>query len=247
MWLIPALKLNSKSLSNSSLFPNMCWNFAKKCWQSAKCKLSADNLPQLFQKCLKVEKSEFGFTCSQCLLCTFSTRFWTSLSCSSYNHWRHHISNFSGSLVAVGPFTSLFTIIFYTVFSHFILGVARSAFTVELIPPTLGSEEAGLVALTSNIWLEPEFSPGYFLSSVWHGSPMWFRGFYTTTPQQTHKSHHIRFAATLHYRINVALFLLIFAEISCATFISQAQLLFIFKNFECATFIRLRYICFTAW
>ena len=52
---------------------------------------------------------------------------------------------------------------------------------------------------------------------------------------------------TLHYLINVALFLLIFAEISCATFISQAQLLFIFKNFECATFIRLRYICFTAW
>ena len=65
-----------------------------------------------------------------------------------------------------GPFTSLLTKIFDTVFSHFILGVARSAFTVELIPPTLGSEEAGLVALTSNIWLEPEFSPGYFLSSV---------------------------------------------------------------------------------
>ena len=51
---------------------------------------------------------------------------------------------------------------------------------------------------------------------------------------------------TLNYLINVALFLLIFAKISCATFISHAQLLFIFKNFECATFIRLRYICFTA-
>ena len=57
-----------------------------------------------------------------------------------------------------------------------------------------------------------------------------------------------KICSTLHYRINVALFLLIFAEISCATFISHAQLLFIFKNFECATFIRLRYICFaTAW
>ena len=44
MWLIPALKLNSKSLSNSPLFPNMCWNFAKKCWQSAKCKLSAGKM-----------------------------------------------------------------------------------------------------------------------------------------------------------------------------------------------------------
>ena len=51
---------------------------------------------------------------------------------------------------------------------------------------------------------------------------------------------------TLHYQINVALFLLIFAEISCATFISHAQLLFIFENFECATFIRLRYICIAA-
>ena len=51
---------------------------------------------------------------------------------------------------------------------------------------------------------------------------------------------------TLHYLINVALFLLIFAKISCATFISHAQLLFIFENFECATFIRLRYICIAA-
>ena len=57
----------------------------------------------------------------------------------------------------------------------------------------------------------------------------------------------IIYKATLHYRINVALFLLFFAEISCATFISHAQLLFIFKNFECATFIRLRYICIAAW
>ena len=60
-------------------------------------------------------------------------------------------------------------------------------------------------------------------------------------------THFWKILPTLHYRINVALFLLIFAEISCATFISHAQLLFIFENFECATFIRLRYICIAAW
>ena len=57
----------------------------------------------------------------------------------------------------------------------------------------------------------------------------------------------IKNASTLQYQINVALFLLIFSKISCATFISLALFLFIFQNLECATFIWSRYICLSTW
>ena len=87
-------KPNSKSLPNTSFFPNMCRNFAKKMlkvcqvqiifWKNDKCqrfqyffgKISAKYLQKTEQnsskkvpkKCRKVEKSEFGFTCSQCII-----------------------------------------------------------------------------------------------------------------------------------------------------------------------------------